>query len=149
MIPAQQHQQRDRRSSSFSSQHQPSYYRQQPLPNAIPIPIPMRQPNPSDYQRMPPSSYPPQQPIAYTQQSAPAPVYARSMSLQPHDSHSHSHSHGEYGRIDEETEKEFERRYAREKRAQRELEGRPTLGGSLMSVVGKVGRVFGGASERR
>lgn len=55
---------------------------------------------------------------------------------------------GVVGPIDEQTEREYERRYAREKRELRALESRPTLGGSLMSFMGKLGRTFGG-SERR
>lgn len=126
--------------------------------------IPIRQPNPSDYyqtNRTPPSSYPSQPPV-YAQ---PMPVYARTASHASHHSHHSQHIHdphayadGEdkyegrydgpnYGPIDEQTEREYERRYAREKRADRDLESRPTLGGSLMSMMGKVGRAF--SSERR
>jgi hypothetical protein len=42
--------------------------------------------------------------------------------------------------LDSETEREYKKRYARE----RELERRPTLGGSLLSMVGKVGGLLGG-----
>lgn len=146
---------RDRRSSSFS--------RQRP-DNLQSMAIPIRQPNPTDYfqaSRTPPSSYPPPPPV-YAQ---PMPVYARSASHSSHHSHHSQHMHDphafadgedkyehryggpDYAVIDEETEREYERRYAREKRADRDLESRPTLGGSLMSMVGKVGRAF--SSERR
>ena len=45
-----------------------------------------------------------------------------------------------FGRIDEATEREYEKRYARE----RAMERRPTLGDSLLSAVGKLGSAFGG-----
>lgn len=47
-----------------------------------------------------------------------------------------------WGPLDEDTEREYEARYRRERVAER----RPTLGGSVMSMVGKLGRVLG--SER-
>ncbi|KAF1849165.1 uncharacterized protein K460DRAFT_394059 [Cucurbitaria berberidis CBS 394.84] len=164
-------QQKARRSSSTSSTSYPS----QPWPGKMqPIPIPMRQPNPSDYyyqqQRTPPSSWPPQQQqqgygYAPQPQTAPFPIYAqRPASMQSTHSgsyHSQQHMHdtpvyangeekyeSKYGPIDEDTEREYERRYAKEKRAQRALENRPTLGGSLLSMVGKVGRAIGGSDKR-
>lgn len=44
------------------------------------------------------------------------------------------------GELDSETEREYKKRYAREKRVER----RPTLGGSLLSMVDAVGKAFGG-----
>ncbi|OAL51693.1 hypothetical protein IQ07DRAFT_388850 [Pyrenochaeta sp. DS3sAY3a] len=142
---------RQRRSSSFTKHSRPG----------MPLPIPIRQSQPSTYAyaHTPPSSYPPQPTYA---QPGGIPVYARSSSYQPQGSSAYNppmhdgHTYGDgedrfdgYDRIDEEREREraFEKRYAREKRAQRELENRPTLGGSVMSMVGKVGRAFG--SEKR
>ncbi|CAO2653910.1 Nn.00g106430.m01.CDS01 [Neocucurbitaria sp. VM-36] len=153
MIPPGPRKRRSSSSASSSNNNNPARTSGQ----LQPIPIPIRQPNPSDYTRTPPSSWPGPQPPVYAQ---PMPVYARSASHQSHHSHHSTHMHdphaygdgedkfeNQYGPIDEETEREYERRYAREKKAQRELESRPTLGGSLMSMMGKLGRTFG--SERR
>ncbi|KNG46343.1 hypothetical protein TW65_86980 [Stemphylium lycopersici] len=133
-------------SSSYNPQLQP-----QPPTQSMPMPMPIRQPDPHQYQH-PAASYPP--PVSYAQQ---APVYARSTSQQSHYSqhgrhayadgedkyegrhHHHGHQHGG---LDLETEREYKRRYAKEK----EFERRPTLGGSLLSMVDKVGKAFG--SER-
>jgi hypothetical protein len=127
-----------RRTSSSSS-----YNSQQPTqfhPHSIPIPI--RQPVPQNFQHA--ASYPP--PVTYAQQQ---PVYARSMSQQSNpyayaDGEGKYEGHHYYGELDPETEREYKRRYAKDK----EFERRPTLGGSLLSMVGKVGRAFG-SSERR
>lgn len=86
----------------------------------------------------------------YAQQQ---PVFARSSSHQSHHNNDpHAYADGEdkydggtFGPLDEETEREYERRYAREKAMARER--RPTLGDSVMGLVSKVGRVLG--SERR
>jgi hypothetical protein len=58
-----------------------------------------------------------------------------------HDHHAYAdgeslHDNGQvYGVVDEETLRGYEKRYARE----RELEKRPTLGGSVLSVVRALG----------
>ncbi|KAL7770751.1 hypothetical protein CFE70_000690 [Pyrenophora teres f. teres 0-1] len=104
---------------------------------------------------------------------ATSPVYARSSSQQSHYSHHsehahdphayadgedkyeghhhhhHHHHHGHHhddhygGGLDEETVAEYKRRYAKDQK----LEKRPTLGDSLYSAIGKVGKMLG--SERR
>lgn len=126
-----------RRTSSTSS-----YTSQRPAQQPIPIP------NPQQYQHQyqPHASYPP--PVTYAQQ---APTYTRTPSHHSDHAHNpHAYADGEdkyeqdYGRLDEETERQYRKRCARE----RALERRPTLGDSLLSVVGRVGRAFGG-SERR
>lgn len=141
-------------SSSFYNSQRPTHL--QPSSPAIAI----RQSNPQMYHYPAPqasTSYPP--PVNYAPQAAP--VYARTSSQQSHYSHHSTHAHnahayadGEdkyedehhrhhdqhYGELDPETEREYERRYAKD----RELERRPTLGGSLLSTMGKIGDLFGG-----
>ncbi|EAT89650.1 hypothetical protein HBI56_030170 [Parastagonospora nodorum] len=89
-------------------------------------------------------------PISIPQQQRPA-IYARSHgshsshgshhSHHPHDHHAFGdgediHDNGQvYGVLDEETLRQYEKRYAKD----RELEKRPTLGGSLMSMVKALG----------
>jgi len=150
-----------RRSSSSSSYNSQGPTRLQPQPASMPI----RQPDVQQYQYQ--TSHPP--PVAYAQQ---APVYARSSSQQSHYSHHSEHAHDphayadgedkydghhhhhhhhhhqhhhqddDYGRPDAETVAEYKRRYAKEQ----QFERRPTLGGSLYSAIGKVGKLLG--SER-
>ncbi|EFQ89400.1 hypothetical protein PTT_14334 [Pyrenophora teres f. teres 0-1] len=159
--PQTSHHHRSSSSSSYNSQR-PTHVQSQPQPISIPI----RQPDAQQYQY--PTSYPP--PVTYAQQ---APVYARSSSQQSHYSHHsehahdphayadgedkyeghhhhhHHHHHGHHhddhygGGLDEETVAEYKRRYAKDQK----LEKRPTLGDSLYSAIGKVGKMLG--SERR
>ncbi|KAF1945274.1 hypothetical protein EJ02DRAFT_441918 [Clathrospora elynae] len=142
--PQATHRRRTSSTSSYNSQR-PTQAQLQQMP--LPMPIPLRQPNPASYQY--PAPYSP--PVTYGQQQ---PVYMRSTSHQNQHMHDpHAYADGEdkfeeqqqlyHGRLDPATEREYERRYAREKA----LERRPTLGGSLLNVVSKVGKVLGG--ERR
>jgi len=156
----QPHMPSHRRTSSSSSYNSQRPTHIQPGSPAIPI----RQPDPQSYQYQyqhpgppAPTSYPP--PVTYAPQAPP--IYARSSSQQSHYSHHSSHAHnahayadGEdkyedehrrhhdqhYGELDPETEREYKRRYAKE----REVERRPTLGGSLLSTIGKIGGLLGG-----
>jgi len=162
MTMPQPHMPTHRRTSSSSSYNSQRPTHLQHTPSQA---IPIRQPDPHSYQyqqptHLAPTSYPP--PVAYAPQAAP--IYARSSSQQSHYSHHSTHAHnahayadGEdkyedehhrhhdqhYGELDPETEREYKRRYAREK----EVERRPTLGGSVLSMIGKVGGLLG--SDRR
>ncbi|KAF2846686.1 hypothetical protein T440DRAFT_221736 [Plenodomus tracheiphilus IPT5] len=166
---------RDRRSSSTSSTRRPSFGIpiRQPLPQDYTPTSPMNQtqtqpqtsytPQPQPQPLYPTQTptypmYAPLQPLTYPPHQT-QPIYARSSSHNSHYSH-HSahgpHDHHEYADgedkyeggydgvlLDEETEREYERRYARERAAER----RPTLGGSVLSMVGKVKGILG--AERR
>ncbi|OAL01051.1 hypothetical protein IQ06DRAFT_293188 [Phaeosphaeriaceae sp. SRC1lsM3a] len=109
--PPQPMQQHHRRSSSMSQNGRPQFSN-----GTAPIAIPQQQ-----------------QPYGFGQQG-----YAHSHGS--HGSqHSHHHHHGhdghgedeQWGVLDEETLRSYEKRYAKE----RKLEKRPTLGGSVMSMV--------------
>jgi hypothetical protein len=87
--------------------------------------------------------------IAQGRRASQAPGYARSQgshhSQHVHDAHAFGdgedmHDHGQgYGVLDEETLRQYEKRYAKDRR----LEKRPTLGGSVMSMF----RALGGKRE--
>ncbi|RMZ69569.1 hypothetical protein GMOD_00006399 [Pyrenophora seminiperda CCB06] len=154
MMPQPQTGHRPSSSSSLDNSQQSTQLQSQPRS------IPIRQPDAQQYQYS--TSYPP--PVTYAQQ---APVYARSSSQQSHYSHHSEHAHdphayadGEdkydddyhhhhhhhdahYGGLDAETLAEYKRRYAKDQK----LERRPTLGDSVYSAIGKVGKLLG--SERR
>jgi hypothetical protein len=142
-----------RRTSSTSSHNS-----QRLQPATMPMPIPTRQPLPSQYNNQHAASYPPQAtsyPPPFQQYATSPQSHHRSHPYAndeyAHNPHSHSFADSEeqyrcqsYGELDPETEREYKRRYAKEKAFER----RPTLGGSLLSMVGKVGRAIGGPERR-
>ena len=117
--------------SSYNSQR-PTHLQQPSMP--MTIPIPSRQPH-EQYQHQYAASYPPP-----TQQHGYAPQQPQAHGYEDGEDRYEDHAH-HYGGLDPKTEREYKRRYAKDKASER----RPTLGGSLLSVVGKVGRAF----ERR
>jgi hypothetical protein len=108
-----------RRSSSTSQSSGPhNFQQQQPFTQTAPISIPQ----------------------TYYSQPGP-PVYARSAGSHHNHNH-HVHDHHTYGdgedgtmALDEETLRSYEKRYAKD----RELEKRPTLGGSVLSMFKALG----------
>jgi hypothetical protein len=132
MIP-QQHQQPMRHRGSSSSTHsdRPQFQPQFQPQYASSAPIPIA--HPQFYQ---PSAYP---------------RHSSHSSVGSHHGHHHHHAYVDdddepqrrYGELDEDTLREYEARYRKDRR----LERRPTLGDSVMSMVGKVGGLFG--SDRR
>jgi hypothetical protein len=131
-------------SSSYNSQRPSQIYPGTHIhPGAMPIPI--RQPQ-YQYQQTP-SSYPPQhqqQPLYAHSPSSQQSQHSSPYSEHHHHQHEQDHEQQYYYALDPETERSYERRYARDKAFER----RPTLGGSLLSMVGKVGRAFGGTDRR-
>ena len=141
-----------------------------PMPHAphsstlpiMPMPMPIRPLRPqSSSANSPPFTPHAPPPICAQHQS----VYTRSVShtsyATPHNHHAYpdgenqlehsssssssSSSSNAYGVLHAETEREYERRYRKERA--RAVERRPTLGGSVLSMVGKVGKVL--SAERR
>jgi hypothetical protein len=141
--------------SPASPWQQPTYstspYQQQPQaysnysssPTTTPMPQPQRRSSSSPTQAHFPQSQPIAIPTRYSQPGPP--VYARSHGSHHnhhvHDHHTYGdgedvHDNGQvYGVLDEDTLRQYEKRYAKD----RELEKRPTLGDSVMSMFKVLG----------
>ncbi|KAH8725460.1 hypothetical protein GQ44DRAFT_217699 [Phaeosphaeriaceae sp. PMI808] len=127
---------------------QPFYHQaqQQQQPSQPPPLLPQHTRRTSSFSHQNPPPFPPTAPIQIPAAQFQQPVYARDGSHSSHYSHhgmhnphtwvdgEDKHEQGHAG-LDEDTLRQYEKRYAKD----RELERRPTLGGSLMTVVKALG----------